>query len=342
MEHFMRTLRLCAAIVVVMGMAACTGQPSPARIREPVYDLADGKVVYMDNLPTSTRTVLQKDYALGARRVARVSEPMLSVKNYTVADRVVAAVVLEDFEQPCAASRAVRSSGGSVATGRSATGGKPGHKSHSSKTATEAQAEVEIEAAEVVEAAEPAVRTVRCRDGRLSRVRGQREQRLPVGGAMREGGDLFYMVQFDAAEDGMVYLASDARGRVKAGDYLARSKAPGQSESTPLGIPLEIMSTKTPLMRDKVLFRYEVEETIDPLAPQFQHYSLMYEGTSYDHRGMVYHVLYREYRRDGSKIPLFEQSLAFAGETSTVDVLGFRIRVHDVSDKQIVYTVQRD
>lgn len=337
MEHLMRTLRSCAAIVVVLGMAACTGQPSPARISEPVYEPAGGRVVYMDELPTSTRTVLQKDYALGARRVARVSEPMLSVKNYTVADRVVGAVVLADFEQTCPAPRTLRSSGGFATPG---SGGKPGYQRRGSGETPESQAASDTQEAEA--APEPGVLTVACRDIRLARVRGIREQRLPVRGAMRDGGSLYYLLEFDAAEKGLVYLATDARGRVKTGDYIARSHPPEKSEPTPLGIPLVTMSTKVPLSQDKALFRYEVEEAIDPLAPHFQHYTLMYQGTSYDHRGMVYHLLYREYRRDGSNIPLFEQSLAFAGETSTVDVLGFRIRVHDVSDKQIVYTVQRD
>lgn len=336
-------------IFAAFGLSGCTGQPSPARVREPVYQVADGRVLYMDNVPTSTRTVLQKDYTLGARRVARVTEPMLSVKNYTVSDQVVAAVALEDFEQPCTLGRAARATGGSIAaSGRSVTGGKPGYK-RTRVQVNEAKAAMEQGGEEIAEQAEqaedamaPEVRTIRCQDGRLSRVRGQRDERFSVGGSLREGGNLYYLVEFDAGEDGFVYASTDTRGRIKAGDYLSRAPMDTQAAETPLGIPLNTIVTEASLPRDRALFRFEVSETIDPLAPDFQHYSLIYEGTSYDHRGMVYHILYREFRRDGSTVPLFEQSLAFSGETSTVDILGFRIRVHDVNDKQIVYTVQHD
>lgn len=299
----MRTLRAWATIIVVTGLAACTGQPSPARIDEPVYKLADGRTHYMDEVPASTRTVLEKDYAVGVRRTARVSETLLAVKNYTVSDRVRAAVALEDFEQLCVQPK-------------TATAGSKASRNENSSG--------------------------RCQAGRLSYVRGQREERFNVGGAFREGGNLYYMVEFDAAEAGPVYVASDPRGRVKTGDYLAHDTSDQPAVSTPLGVAVDFITSETPLPRDHALFRFELSETIDPLAPNFQHYSLQYEGTSYDHRGMVYHLLYREYRRDGSTNPLFEQSLAFAGETSTIDVLGFRIRVHNVDDKQIVYTVQRD
>ncbi len=277
------------ALIAVVGLSACTGQPSPARVSEPVYDSADGRSLYMDKVPASTRTVLQKDYAIGARRVAASGERMLSVKNYTVSDRVVGATALGDFEQRCSG---------------------------------------------------PSDSIVRCENGSMAYVRGQSGERFSVGGAMRQGGNLYYLVAFDAADHGVIYAAADARGRLKPSGYLA--KGVSNAEITELGVPLLPVATKAPIASEGSLFRFEVAEEIDPLAPNFQHYSLQYDGTTYDHRGMVYHILYREYRRDGSKTPLFEQSLAFAGETSTIDVLGFRIRVHDVSDKQIVYTVQRD
>jgi hypothetical protein len=167
---------------------------------------------------------------------------------------------------------------------------------------------------------------------------------MAVAGAMREGGSLYYLVQFDAGAEGMVYVAADARGRVKAGDYLsAASSATGeQTGATLLGVPLRTLSQFASLPNDRPLFRYEIDEAIDTLAPDFQHFALFYQGTTYDHRGMVYHINYREYRREKGEEPLYQQSLAFAGETSTIDLLGFRIRVHDVSDKQIIYTVQRD
>jgi len=287
----MRTLLTGAVVIAAMSLAACTGQPSPARVDEPVYDSADGRVLYMDRVPASTRTVVEKDYTIGARRVAASGAPMLTVKNYTVSDRVVGAVALDDFEQRCPGSNDTE---------------------------------------------------VRCKSGGRAYVRGQANERFSVGGAMRQGGNLYYLVSFDAAEQGIIHAASDARGRLKPTDYLFRAPRDAHAVATPLGVPLSPVSIKTPIVRDTALFRFEVDKQVDPLAPNFQHYGLFYEGTTYDHSGMVYHILYREYRRDGSSDPLFQQSLAFAGETSTIDVLGFRIRIHNVSDKQIVYTIQRD
>jgi len=326
MEARLTILRCVVGLMAAGTLASCvgTGQPQPARVDEPVYDLAQGRVVYMDERPTSSRTVLRKDYSLGVRRVAAVGDVMLSLQNYTVTDRVVAAVALEPFSQPCSPLRS--------APGTSARA-KPVHRRSGHD---------QEEASDLVEEAAPIASP--CQAGRLSYVRGVEGDRFAVGGSHREGGNLYYMVQFDAGNQGIVYLAADARGRVKQGDYLAVVPEAGEDDmvATPLGVPLHTLKLRDSLERERPLFRFEVDETVDPLAPDFKHFALMYEGTTYDHRGMVYHLLYREYRRDEGDLPLFEQSLAFAGETSTIDILGFRIRVHNVDDRQIIYTVQRD
>jgi hypothetical protein len=327
MEARLRILRCVAGLAVAGFVASCagTGQPQPARVDEPVYEVAEGRVLYMTSVPVSSRTVLRKDYTLGARRTAAVGEVMLSVENYTVSDRVAEAVALEPFAQPCKASR-----GTSGSPARS----KPSYRrSAGNESASMAE-----------DAVETAPGTRACQAGRVSYVRGAENDRFTVAGAFREGGNLYYLIEFNAGSEGTVYLAADARGRVKAGDYLFTAPAAGEEEriATPLGVPLRVLSPSASLQRESPLFRFDVEESVDSLAPDFQHFALLYEGTTYDHRGMVYHLLYREYRRDESDLPLFEQSLAFAGETSTIDLLGFRMRVHDVDDRQIIYTVQRD
>jgi hypothetical protein len=111
---------------------------------------------------------------------------------------------------------------------------------------------------------------------------------------------------------------------------------------TPAGIPLRWQDTPVPLQVEGTVFRFDTQETVAPEGSRFVHYELLYKGTTYDYRGMVYHLLYREYRRENPNLPLYEQDLEYPSSVSTVDVVGLRIHVEDVNDNQIVYTVMND
>lgn len=293
----MKPSRRALALVFVTTFAvACagTGKPRPAQITEEAFKPdTSGNVVYMTPPPSTTRTVLTKNYTVGQRRVSTVGEPMVGVRNYTAADKVGGAVALQPFAQLCRAPAA-------------------------GETDTSAYV---------------------CTSGRLAMLRGNARERFEVAGGLTEAGKSYYFVKIPAA-GGSLYLAVDTEGRVKSGRYVAW--APVDVQETPAGIPLRWQDTPTPLFAEGPLFRFETEEAVQPDSANFVHYEVLYKGTTYDYRGMVYHLLYREYRRDNPSLPLYQQDLEFSGSITTVDVLGLRIRVHDVNDNQIVYTVLGD
>ena len=291
----MNLLARVLPLVALVLFAAClgTGKPRPATVKEDDFEPdTSGRVVYMQPTPTSTRAVVTKNYAVGQRRVATVGEPMITVRNYTAADRVVAAVALQPFRQLCR---------------------KPKEG---------------IDPEKLV-----------CSSGRLSLLRAEPRDRFEVPGGFVEAGKAYYFARIPG-KGGDLYLVVDTTGRVRPGDYVAW--APDDVKKTPVGVPLRWQDTPVPLQVSGPVFRYETEETLVPESANFVHYELVYKGTTYDFRGMVYHIHYKEFRRDNPSLPQFVQNLEFAGNASTVDVLGLRLRVHDVNDSQIVYTVLRD
>ena len=180
-----------------------------------------------------------------------------------------------------------------------------------------------------------------CRSIPLRFLRGEAGDRLQVGGSFLEGGEIYYLVQFDSPE-GTLYMAVDRYGRIKKGDYAAWLDIDDEGVVTPIGVPLEYVSTRVSMDTDTPLFKYGTDESSDPEAPRHLHYEITYGGTTYDHRGLVYHLKYQEYRRDAQEEPNFTKALVFTGNQRLVDVLGLQIQVHDVNDAAIVYTVLRD
>ena len=116
----------------------------------------------------------------------------------------------------------------------------------------------------------------------------------------------------------------------------------GNSEAKTSAVLNRTFRSSTPLVLGAPLFRFETDEAVAPDSANFVHYEILYRGTTYDYRGAVYHLLYREYRRENPSLPLYEQDLEFSSSVTTVDVLGLRMRVHDVNETQIVYTVLTD
>jgi hypothetical protein len=186
-------------------------------------------------------------------------------------------------------------------------------------------------------AGEPATDELACNSGRLSFIRGSEHDRFDVAGAIADGGSTYYMVKVPTT-DGAIYLAVDANGRLRPGRYAAWS--PSDPENTPAGVALRWQDTPVGL-DDTSLFQLETTET--PIASSnFVHYAIVYRGVTLDYRGLVFHLLYREYGQADENTPVYEQSLDYAGGVSVIDVLGLRLRVHDFNESQIVYTVLSD
>lgn len=61
----------------------------------------DPATLRLQPLAPTSRVVSTRSYSVGAPYTSRVGEPMLSVKNYAVAERVATATALRDFEQLC-------------------------------------------------------------------------------------------------------------------------------------------------------------------------------------------------------------------------------------------------
>jgi len=188
-------------------------------------------------------------------------------------------------------------------------------------------------------AGQPAGEDVACRSGRLASLRGNEGDRFGVAGAITEAGSTYYMVRLPAP-DGLLYLALDTNGRPRRGRYAAWSQ--NDPAITPIGIPVRWQDTPVGLDEEGPLFRFETAQSVAPERGNFVHYEVVYRGVTMNYRGMVFHLLYREYSSERADVPLYEQDLEYAAGVSTIDVLGLRLRVHDVNESQIVYTVVSD
>jgi len=188
------------------------------------------------------------------------------------------------------------------------------------------------------QAGETATDKLACRSGRLSYIRGNEHDRFDVAGSITDGGTTYYMLKV-TTDDGTIYLAVDGNGRLRAGRYAAW--APNASETTPIGVPLRWQDVPVALDSDP-FFRLETTSTPVGGGANFVHYAVVYRGVTLDYRGLVFHLLYREYGQGDESTPVYEQSLDYAGGVSVIDVLGLRLRVQDVSESQIVYTVVSD
>ncbi len=95
-------LSVVSAVLAVSGAGCTTGQPRAARIHSS-FERPDesGRVIYMEPVQATARTVISKNYAVGARRITTVGEPMVGVRDYTSSDVVIAAVATRDFVQHC-------------------------------------------------------------------------------------------------------------------------------------------------------------------------------------------------------------------------------------------------
>lgn len=107
-----RVALLSTAVGAGLLASGCsTGKPRPASIQsEYVSPDTSGQTIYLSAAKDEQREIDSRSYLLGQRTIASVGEPIAVVRNYTVGDRAVRAVVMQDIRQTCArrTSRATR------------------------------------------------------------------------------------------------------------------------------------------------------------------------------------------------------------------------------------------
>lgn len=361
---------LLIVIVVVAAAASCsTGKPAPAGIREQkVKPDSSGKTVYLEPAPTDSRTVISKNYTIGGRRRAAVGEPVVGVRNYTAAERVTSATVLRDFRQLCEVPTPPKqekkpapvAGDGPAGVAEDEVGEDGAVDVESSDTSLSAQPQ-RASSASTDSGILDSLERYACRQGVLGQLRATKGTVLAVPGAFKENGEFYYLLEIPT-DEGAVFLSVDRRGRVKPDRYAVRRKSADKDVITPRGIPLTYLTTRGPLeitlepgeaedpydvpsrgpTYSGPVVRFQTSEAVLPHGDANRYFDLIYDGTSYDHRGMVYHILYKEYRRDNPEVALYTKTLAYTADQTTIDLLGFRIRVHDVNETGISYTVERD
>lgn len=91
------------ALVCAIGVSACAGAKLFAEDIAARATLAPAtrETLRLQPLASTTQNVLTRSYSVGESYTSRVGEPMLSVKNYAVSERVARATALRDFEQLC-------------------------------------------------------------------------------------------------------------------------------------------------------------------------------------------------------------------------------------------------
>jgi len=293
---------LSTAVGMSLLVAGCsTGKPRPASIQsEYVSPDTSGRTIYLSAARDEEREIDSRSYLLGQRAIASVGEPIAVVRNYTVGDRAVRAVVMEDLRQTCGrrTSRMTRNDSADR---------------------------------------EPAP----CKSGPLSYLNLPAGSALNVAGGFEEAGVVYYLLALETP-DGTLFLATDRQGRLKRERYVAWRDAKAATVVTQLGMPLAVVDVSDPLRFADPVVRYETEEVVITDSPKFVHFELIYAGTSYDHRGETWHLLYKEYRRNPPGSPIYTKRLDYTDIGSTIDLLGLRLQVHDATPSYLTYTVVAD
>jgi hypothetical protein len=290
--------------------AACsTGKPRPASIKsEYVEPDTSGQTIYLSPAKDEQREVDSRSYVLGQRTIASIGEPIVEVRNYTVGDRAVRAVVLQDVRQSCG-RRTVRASAPRQGAGDGET------------VATSER--------------------VPCKSGPLANLDLPAGRVMNVAGSFEENGVVYNLLAQEAHE-GTLFVATDRAGRLKTRGYAAWRVAEAETVVTQLGMPLEVLEVSDPLVFSTPIVRYETEEVVVADSPQYVHFELDYAGTTHDHRGEVWHLLYKEYRRNPANSPIYTKRLDYTDVGSTIQLLGLRIQIHDATGSYLTYTVLED
>lgn len=299
------------AVALALPAGCSTGKPRPAKIKsEYVQPDTSGATIYLSPAKHETRIVDTRSYVLGARTSAGVGEPVAAVRRYMAGDRAVRAVAVRDVKQWCGTRR---SSGSSRALPRG----------------------------EAREEPTPATELRPCTSGPLAYFDIAAGRILPVAGGFEEGGKNYYLLAIPTP-DGTLFIATDTDGYLKSDRYAAWRDAGEETVVTQVGIPLKVLAVSDPMMLSTPIVRYETEETVVAESPEYVHFELLYAGTSQDYRGRVWHMLYKEYRRNPVGTPIYTKRLDYAEVGSTIQLLGLRLHVHEATASRLVYTIVED
>jgi hypothetical protein len=293
----------------VLAVACSTGKPRPASIKSE-YAAPDtsGRTIYLTAAKDEQREVDSRSYTLGQRTIASVGEPLVEVRNYTVGDRAVRAVLLQDVRQTCG-RRTLRS-------GSSRSGSRSDEAAAGSESAA-------------------------CKSAPLSYLDLPAGRVLNVAGGFEENGVVYYLLAQETP-DGTLFLATDRAGRLKSRGYAAWRDAKSETVVTQLGMPLRVLDISEPLSFASPIVRYETEEVVITDSPKYVHFELDYAGTTYDYRGEIWHLLYKEYRRNPPGSPIYTKRLDYTDVGSPIELLGMRIQIHEATGRYLTFTVIDD
>ena len=281
-------LPFCTAAAMVLALlGGVTGCSSLAGPSIDAGAEASRDALYLGRTPSRKRTVYSKSFQVGERYTVGVGEPLLTIKNYDVTDRVTRAVALQDFEQLCKG---------------------------------------------LVESF-PAP----CRDVPLRFVHGNLGDTFDVSGVLVSDGPPAYMVAMPS-EAGRLYLLTDAQGNVRDSVYLAW-RPEGDDRFSVRGVPHEPIRSNVILATSGPLFDFESDEIFESGGASYLNYDLIYGGLDAGSRGRLMRVIYREYRRDSTDRPIFQQELQYAVSQTRFDILGLRLLVHEATDEGLVFSV---
>jgi hypothetical protein len=290
-----RRLLLPGLMVALLGGAGCAAYESVApRTAEPepvvVAPTGEGPV-FLQPLAPVRRDIFTRSYRVGEVYTARVGESVVSVKNYSVTERVGHATALRDFRQPC---RKLLSS----------------------------------------EAGD-------CTRGPLSLVRGTMGSVFDVIAAVTLPDGQYFAVALPPESGTHAYLLVDPTGRLRRGAYVAAREA--DSHAYAVGrVPVLEQRIELPLDAEAPLFSFESVERFVFMGPGYLSFDLVFAGRRTAPRGDSYTMMYREFGRDSTDAPAFEQSLVFPVTQQEVEVGRLRIRVETVTPEEIRFSVVED
>lgn len=290
-----RRFLLPGLLVALLGGAGCAAYesiaPGPSEPEPVVVHPAGDGPVFLQPLAPVRRDIFTRSYRVGEVYTARAGESVVSVKNYSVTERVGHATALRDFRQSC--KRLLSSEAGD------------------------------------------------CTSGPLSLVRGAMGTVFDVIAAVTLPDGQYFAVALPSESGTHAYLLVDPTGRLRRGAYVASRDA--DSHGYALGrVPVLQQRVDLPLDAEAPLFSFESVERFVFMGPGYLSFDLVFSGRRTAQHGESYSLLYREFGRDSTDAPAFEQALVFPVTQQEIEVGHLRIRVESVTPEEIRFSVVED